>query len=111
MLESVSFYHQLTILSEIKAQHLGIVASIKYVVQHAKEMQPTAELQTVIELLQGAHVAVFIFSTMLVAEYLTKYLFSDRLKNYLAVYFSSWLAILPSILLGIFRAAVMWHVI
>jgi hypothetical protein len=105
---SVSFYYGLRALSQIKAQNLSLLGSIKYLAEHAKEMVAATELKIVTDLLQGASEAVFIISAVLVAECLMRYLLGDRLKIYLAVYFSVLLAFIPTILLAMFRWIILW---
>jgi hypothetical protein len=53
VLDSPSFAFQLRVLSQVKAQNLGILSSIKYFTQHATEMAPGTELQTTINALQS----------------------------------------------------------
>jgi hypothetical protein len=71
-------------------------------------MVAATELKIVTDLLQGASEAVFIISAVLVAECLMRYLLGDRLKIYLAVYFSVLLAFIPTILLAMFRWIILW---
>jgi hypothetical protein len=85
--DSPSFSYQLKVLSQVKAQNLGFLSSIQYFVEHAEEMAAGTDLQTIIGA-QSVSAAVFIISTVFVAECLTAHLLSDRLKIYLAVYFS-----------------------
>jgi hypothetical protein len=109
--ESPNAHYQLSVLSQVKAQHLDLIDSIKYLVLHVKEMkQPTVpgSLLFVLANLEGVFVLV---SSVFAAESLTQYLLNDRLKTYLAVWLSSLVSFFPTVLLTIFKTGVVYSYI
>ena len=108
LFDSAAFYTQLAVLSQVKAQNLGLGQSVIYLVEHAKEILPGAELKLVNVAFQNGFAAAFIISTVLIAESLRTYLLSDRLKTYLVVYVSSVLVFLPNIVLAFGKWTVIW---
>jgi hypothetical protein len=106
LLESPATYHQIEILSLLKAQHLDFIGSMKFIFGHVDELKQSEFQSRIMQLSFQLEGALFLILNVLVAENLSPYLLNDKFKTYLALWFSSFVSFIPSGVLAVF-----WDVI
>jgi hypothetical protein len=111
LLESPATYHQLELLSAIKAQHLSFIDSVRFLFGHANELKQTEFQSRLIQSCLQIEGALFLILNIFVAESLTSYLLINRFKAYLALWFSSFVSFVPSGALAVFWDAIVYQYI
>jgi hypothetical protein len=109
LLESPFTYYQISILSQVKAQHLDFAGSIKYLFSHVNEMKQSELQAGLFPMLVNMEGVFFLISSVFAAESLTTYLLNDQFKTYLAVWLSSVVSFFPTVLLSILKIAVVYN--
>ena len=101
LLESLGLYQQIWIVSQLKAQQLDLMETIKFLVSHANELKQS-ELQIfATTLFFQMESTISLVASVFVAESLAWHLINDKFKTYLAVWLSSIVSLLPNAILNI----------
>jgi hypothetical protein len=99
------FYDLMTLL---KAQHLGVKDTVSYFWHHAVAINSAIPVPDIVTYLAVVTRAISLLSLMLVAECLTQILKLERPKAYTATAIASVLNFIPTILLGLSQAALIF---
>jgi len=87
-------------VSQLKAQQIDLMETIKFIVAHAKELKPSDSQAFATTLLLQVESAIYLVASVFVAESLARHLINDKFKTYLAVWLSSIVSLLPNAVLN-----------
>jgi hypothetical protein len=98
LIESGATYHQVEILSILKAQHLDFFSTgaFKFIVSHSDLFKQSDMQSYLLPISFQLESALYLIPNAFVAESIVHYLLTDKFKSYLALWLSSLIALLPT---------------
>ena len=97
------------VVTLLKAQHLDLMETIRFLFTHAKELKPSETQVLTSTLLMQMESTAFLIASVFVAEGLAQRLINDKFRTYLAVWFSGAVSLVPNTILNTIWVIVEWR--